>query len=144
MTKHFNKKELKDTRRMLRKNQTFTEKIVWLYLRNRATDGYKFRRQYSVDRFVLDFYCPELKMAIELDGSVHDVPEQKEYDAERQKYIEKFGIRFVRIRNEEIAGNAEMAFARIEEAIRDLTPSPSPYKGEGLVDWERGGDVKNY
>lgn len=83
MTKHYNKKELKEIRRQLRRNQTYTEKIVWMYLRNRRTDGYKFRRQYSVDHFMLDFYCPELKFAIEFDGSVHDVPAQKVYDEER-------------------------------------------------------------
>ena len=126
MTKHFNKKELKETRRLLRRNQTYTEKIVWMYLRNRRTDGYKFRRQYSVDQFVLDFYCPELKLAIELDGSVHDVPEQKLYDEERQNYIEQFGIRFVRITNDEFLTNPNKAFLMIEEWIRNLTPFPSP------------------
>lgn len=126
MTKHFNKKELKETRRQLRRNQTYTEKIVWMYLRNRKTDGYKFRRQYSVDNFVLDFYCPELKLAIELDGGVHDVPAQKLYDEERQKHIEKFGIRFVRLRNEEFLGNPDKAFLKIEEGIRNLILNPSP------------------
>lgn len=126
MTKHFNKKELKETRRQLRRNQTYTEKIVWMYLRNRRTDGYKFRRQYSVDHYVLDFYCPELKLAIELDGSVHDVPEQKVYDEERQKQIEMFGIKFVRIRNEEFLGNPDKAFLKIEEGIKNLILNPSP------------------
>lgn len=83
--------------------------------------GYKFRRQYSVDWYVIDFYCPELKLAIEIDGSVHDDEKQKVYDKERQKYIERFGIVFLRIRNEEILENANKALGRIEEKIKDLT-----------------------
>jgi very-short-patch-repair endonuclease len=66
---------------------------------------------------VIDFYCPELKLAIELDGNVHNQPEQKEYDIERQKYLEKFGIKFIRVKNEEFLGNPNKAFQRIEERI---------------------------
>ena len=83
MTKHYNKKTEKEKRRTLRKEQTYTEKIFWMQLRNRQILGYKFRRQYSIDHFVIDFYCPELKLAVELDGDVHNIPEQKEYDKAR-------------------------------------------------------------
>lgn len=121
MTKHYNKKELKETRRHLRKNQTYTEKIVWLYLRNRQMDGYKFRRQYSVDKFVINFYCPKLKLAIEIDGSIHNEPGQKEYDAKRQEYLENFGIKFLRLTNGEIDGNPNKAFMKIENFIKELT-----------------------
>lgn len=117
MTQHFNKSSEKVKRRNLRKNQTFCEKIMWTYLRDRKTLGYKFKRQYSIDHYVIDFYCPELKFAIELDGSVHDMPDQKEYDAYRQEYLEKFGITFCRITNDEFIGNANMAFKKIEEEI---------------------------
>lgn len=117
MTQNFNKTSEKEKRRQLRKNQTFCEKIVWLYLRDRKTLGYKFRRQYSIDQFVIDFYCPELKLAVEIDGSVHDNPDQKEYDANRQEYLERFGITFCRITNDELMGNANMAFKNIESAI---------------------------
>jgi very-short-patch-repair endonuclease len=120
MTKHFNKSSEKEKRRQLRKNQTFCEKIVWTYLRNRKTVGYKFRRQYSVDHYVIDFYCPELKLAIELDGSVHDSPDQKQCDIYRQGYLEKFGITFIRITNDELMGNPNLAFDRIEDEIKIL------------------------
>ncbi len=89
MTQNFNKVSEKEKRRRLRRDQTFCEKIVWSYLRDRKTLGCKFRRQYSVDHYVIDFYCPELKLAIELDGSIHDKPDQKEYDTYRQEYLEK-------------------------------------------------------
>lgn len=119
MTQHFNKTSEKEKRRHLRKNQTFCEKILWIYLRDRKTLGFKFRRQYSVDHYVIDFYCPEIKLAIELDGSVHDNPDQKKYDAYRQEYLEKYGITFCRITNDELMGNANMAFKQIEAAIKN-------------------------
>jgi very-short-patch-repair endonuclease len=125
MTQNFNKSTEKEKRRQLRRDQTYCEKIVWLYLRNRKTLGYKFRRQYSVDKYVIDFYCPELKLAVEIDGNIHDEPDQKEYDAHRQEHIEKFGIIFIRITNEELLGNPNMAFMRIEDAIKILEGNTS-------------------
>ena len=98
---------------------TYCEKIMWIHLRRKQL-GYRFLRQYSVDQFVIDFYSPEIKFAIELDGSVHNSSEQKEYDVKRQEYLETFGITFIRVTNEELLANANMAFARIEEAIKKL------------------------
>ena len=118
MTKHFNKTSEKEKRRILRKDQTFCEKILWRYLRDRQLLGCKFRRQYSIDQFVIDFYSPEIKFAIELDGDVHNNPDQKEYDVKRQEYLETFGITFLRITNHELMSNANLAFAKIEEAIK--------------------------
>lgn len=119
MTKHYNKKSEKEKRRTLRKGITYCEKIMWIHLRRKQL-GVRFLRQYSVDHYVIDFYCPELKLAIELDGSVHDEPNQKEYDAYRQEYLEKFGISFCRIKNADIMGNANTTFERIEDAIQKL------------------------
>ena len=127
MTQNFNKKSEKEKRRKLRRDQTFCEKIMWIYLRDRKTLGYKFRRQYSVDHYVIDFYCPELKLAIELDGSVHNVPDQKEYDAYRQEYLEKFGITFCRITNDELMGNANLVFKTIEDRITQLSLSSTSW-----------------
>lgn len=86
MTKHYNKKSELDKRRNLRKEETYCEKLVWVYLRKKQY-GYRFLRQYSVDAFVVDVYYPKLKLAVEIDGSVHDSNEQKEYNIERQNYI---------------------------------------------------------
>jgi very-short-patch-repair endonuclease len=122
MTKHYNKKSEQEKRRSLRNNTTYCEKIVWLHLRKKQL-GYRFLRQYSVDHFVIDFYCPELKLAVELDGDVHEIPEQKEYDIARQKYLEAFGIKFVRITNEEFLGNPNKAFSKIEEQIKIVVES---------------------
>jgi len=120
MTRHYNKKSEQEKRRRLRSNMTYCEKIVWLHLRKRQV-GYRFLRQYSVDQFVIDFYCPELKLAVEIDGNVHEIPEQKEYDIARQNYIEEFGIGFIRIKNEELLGNPNKTFQKIEETIKNLT-----------------------
>jgi very-short-patch-repair endonuclease len=73
---------------------TEPEIILWSRLKNRQMLGYKFRRQVSVGPFVIDFYCPEKKLAIEVDGGSHFVEEAEAYDGERQSVIEQFGIRF--------------------------------------------------
>lgn len=119
MTKHYNKKSEKEKRRVLRKGMTFCEKIMWIHLRRKQL-GVRFLRQYSVDQFVIDFYSPEIKFAIELDGNVHEKPKQKEYDIKRQEFLESFGITFLRITNDELMGNSNMVFDRIEKAIKEL------------------------
>lgn len=124
MTKHYNKKEMQQRRRQLRRNMTYCEKIVWIYLRKRQMKE-RFLRQYSVDNYVIDFYCPKLKLAVEIDGDVHKEKIQKEYDLERQSYLESFGITFVRIENEELLGNPNMAFEKIEREIKRTPPKPS-------------------
>ena len=83
----------------------------------------KFRRQYSVDQYVIDFYAPELKLAIESDGSIHEIEDQKEYDKARQDYLENFGISFIRITNEELFCNPNKALQRIAEKIKSLKDS---------------------
>ena len=82
--------------------------------------GYKFRRQYSVNHFVIDFYCRELKLAVEIDGESHNNPEQQKKDISRQKYLESFKIKFVRIKDEELFGNPNKAFNKLETAIKLL------------------------
>ena len=120
MTKHYNKKSQLTKRRYLRKAQTFTEKIVWIHLRKKQMLGYKFKRQYSIDHFVLDFYSPELKLAIEIDGETHNNPEQKVYDKKREEYLNNFNINFIRITDEELLGNTDKAFKKIEAVIKDI------------------------
>lgn len=123
MTQHFNKKEMQQRRRQLRSNMTYCEKLVWMYLRKRQMKE-RFLRQYSVDKYVIDFYCPKLKLAVEVDGDIHDLQDQKEYDKNRQDYLENFGINFIRIKNEELLANPDKAFARIEDEIKKFSVSP--------------------
>lgn len=87
MTKAYNKKSLTLRRRALRHSMSKAEVILWKELSHRQMLGYKFRRQYSVDHYVLDFYCPRLKLAIEVDGDSHFVPGADEKDRVRQEHI---------------------------------------------------------
>jgi very-short-patch-repair endonuclease len=80
---------------------TEAETILWSQIKNNIL-GAKFRRQYSVNSFILDFYCPKLKLAIEIDGEIHDIPKQASYDIERQKIIETRKIKFLRFTNDQI------------------------------------------
>ena len=125
MTKNYNKSTEKEKRRSLRNEMTYCENIMWIHLRRKQL-GVRFLRQYSVDQFVIDFYSPEIKLAIELDGSVHDNLDQKAYEVKRQNYIEKFYITFLRITNDELMGNANRAFKKIEDTIRELKQKTSP------------------
>jgi very-short-patch-repair endonuclease len=120
MTKYYNKSSEKEKRRKLRQNQTNAEELVWRYLRNRQMLGYKFKRQYSVDQFVIDFYCPDLKLGVEVDGESHNNPDQQKKDISRQKYLETFNIKFVRIKDEELLGNPNKGFNKLEAAIKLL------------------------
>jgi len=120
MTYYFNQQMQKEKRRLLRQNQTYCEKLLWMYLRNRQLQGYKFRRQYSIGPFVIDFYCPELKFAIEVDGGIHEIGQQREYDFERQKYLEKFNIIFLRITNKEVLEDIKSVVSKIEKFIDNV------------------------
>jgi very-short-patch-repair endonuclease len=130
MTKHYNKKELKNRRRYLRSNMTFSEKLVWMFLRRQQMQK-RFLRQYSVDNYIVDFYCPKLKLAIEIDGDVHDLKRQKRHDRIRQEYLEQLGIKFVRIKNEDLINNPNKAFERIENKIKE-NPTPRQSRGTPL------------
>src|SRR3989344_1999274 len=89
----------KERRRELRKNQTEAERILWAQLRN-AKLGQHFWRQYSVGPYILDFYAPALKLAIELDGKHHGDQDAKIYDKEREMYLQGLEIRTIRFWNE--------------------------------------------
>ncbi|MBD2386477.1 endonuclease domain-containing protein [Cylindrospermum sp. FACHB-282] len=124
MTELFNRTEDIEKRRRLRQNSTAAEGILWQHLRNRKLQGYKFRRQYGIDRFVVDFYCPETHLAIELDGSIHDIPEIAERDRYRQAFITAKGIHFLRFRNEEISDNLPNVLQRIITTLQSLSCRP--------------------
>jgi very-short-patch-repair endonuclease len=120
MTLHFNITPLKKRRRYLRNHLPKAEVLLWMRLSNRQVLGYKFRRQYSVDRFVIDFYCPELRLAIEVDGESHFTHTARVYDRCRQHHIESFGIKFLRVMNENVYGNLDAVLDEIETTIRGI------------------------
>ncbi|GET27614.1 endonuclease domain-containing protein [Prolixibacter sp. NT017] len=101
----------------LRKEMTDAEKMLWQHLRNRKMKGLKFRRQHPVHIFILDFYCHERKLAIEVDGGVHKATEQKERDENRTYELEHIGISVLRFTNEEVEKHINEVLKRIEEAV---------------------------
>lgn len=90
--------------RELRRDGTDSENLVWGMVRDRKVLGYKFRRQHVIRGFILDFYCAELKLALEIDGKIHDG--QKDQDRLRQEALERLGIEFLRIPSDEINDTA--------------------------------------
>jgi predicted helicase len=93
--------------RELRRKATDAEKYLWSLLRNRQLAGYKFRRQHPLGRFVLDFYCHEAKLCVELDGGQHAEPAQADYDRERTVWLNREGIRVIRFWNTDVFNNIE-------------------------------------
>ncbi|MEK7165650.1 MAG: endonuclease domain-containing protein [Patescibacteria group bacterium] len=124
MTKLFNKKSAKQLRQKLRKNSPSAESFLWYKLRNRQILGFKFRRQYSIDRFIVDFYCPKAKLVIELDGSQHTLERHKLYDEKRSFYFKGLGIRVIRFWDNEVFINTEGVLGTITNRLTSPQPSP--------------------
>lgn len=100
--------------RELRKGSTEAEKVLWEYLRDKKLNGLKFRRQHPLDKFIADFYCHEKKLAVELDGSVHNEKEIHQYDEARTYDLNDLGITVIRFRNEEVINDVENVIKKIE------------------------------
>lgn len=111
--------------RRLRQESTDAERRLWALIRSRQLTGAKFRRQHEVGPYILDFYCPAHRLAIEADGGQHFEPDGIQEDQERAKYLESCGVRVLRFTNVEIMGEAEGVIGRIQQALEE-TPSPSP------------------
>lgn len=105
-------------RRELRKNQTEAEEILWEKLRDRRMGNLKFRRQYSAGPYILDFFCPEIRLGIELDGEQHK--EAMEYDKERDLYLKDKNIKILRFWNKEVVNNLPQVLRKIAEDVRFL------------------------
>ena len=114
--KLFNQTKYKEFRKELRNNSTIGEKVLWDKLKGSKFLDLKFRRQYSVGKFVLDFYCTKLKLGIEVDGSSHNQIDSEEKDENRTKCLESEGIRIIRFKDYEIIENVEnvLSILRIE------------------------------
>ena len=93
--------QLKESARMMRRNPTEAEYVLWKYIRNNQL-GYRFRRQQILDDYIVDFVCLEKKLIIEVDGKYHNDGEQREFDAMRQNKLQSEGYRMIRFTNEEV------------------------------------------
>jgi very-short-patch-repair endonuclease len=117
-----------DKAKLLRNNMTEAEKILWDLLKNRSVFKARFRRQHPIGIFVVDFYCHEYKLAIEIDGEIHLKNEVIEYDDGRSHDIEKYGIKILRYTNNEVFTDPKKIINEILKTMKVLEP---PLGGRG-------------
>jgi very-short-patch-repair endonuclease len=118
--------------RLLRKTMTRAEKHLWKYLRRNQLNGLRFRRQHPVKFFILDFYCHDAKLAVEVDGVGHREKAQQEYDQKRDSEINEMGIKVIRFTNEEVFNNIDSVLNQIMDCAKQqftASTAPSPTWG---------------
>ncbi len=120
---------LTECARELRREQTIAEKHAWYLLRDRRTIGLKFRRQVAIDDFIVDFYCDELKLIIEIDGDVHDRDTQKRRNEARDKRLKKLGYKILRFSNALVINDPDVLIQAVRQLVTLTLPSP---RGRGL------------
>jgi len=116
----YNIKEMEKRRKNLRNNMTHAEVVLWNQIRRRQIHDTRFRRQFSINNFIVDFYSPDIKMVIEVDGMTHHPDDEREYDVYRQSSLEACGINFVRFTNDEIYGNLNWVVEEISKEVLRL------------------------
>ncbi len=114
----YNKPTTKDFRRSLRHNQTDAERKIWNMVRQGQIEGLKFFRQYGVGSYVLDFYCPQKRIAIEVDGGQHAGEKQRLHDEKRTLFLAQHDIHVLRFWDNEVLLNIEGVWQKIQEAVK--------------------------
>ncbi len=114
----------KEYARYLRNNLTDAEQFIWQYLRKRQLSGYKFRRQQTIGKYIVDFVCFERKLIIEIDGGQH--AEQVEYDIQRTKWLNTQGFKVLRFWNNEVFQEIDAVIERIAKNFNEPPPHPNP------------------
>lgn len=117
----------KELRRRLRREMTMAERTLWSQIRGRQLDGLRFRRQYGIGPYVVDFYCPALRLAIEVDGETHTEAFAKRHDCVRTAYLAQRDIVVLRFWNEEILDRCEQVLQRISEFAATLPNWRDPF-----------------
>ena len=117
MGKIFNNKRQNDLRKKLRNEMPMAEVLLWEELKGKKLNGYKFRRQHSIGVYVVDFYCPGKKLAIEIDGPTHFTDNDIENDKYRQFKIEQFGVQFIRFTNNDVFDNLNYVIEKILDRL---------------------------
>jgi len=113
-----NRPQLKAYRKSLRNNGTPTEAYLWGFLKNKQLEGKKFRRQFSVGNYILDFYCPSEKLCVELDGAGHYTDKGYAYDQERTVFLNAQGIRVIRFENKTVFEHTENVLETIRLSFK--------------------------
>jgi very-short-patch-repair endonuclease len=106
----------------LRNNMTDAEKVIWKELKNRRVFKTKFRRQHPIDIFIVDFYCHEFKLAIEIDGEIHLDKEIAEYDDGRTHDLEELGIKILRFTNNQVFNDINYVLKEISDTLNFSNP----------------------
>jgi very-short-patch-repair endonuclease len=119
--------------RQLRGTPTDAEIRLWSRLRRKQLDGFRFRRQQPIGPYIVDFFCPEAKLVIEVDGGQHNVDEEK--DEKRTRWLEERGYRVIRFWNNDVLSNTDGVVLTVFEELRSCRPPslPSPSRGEGRI-----------
>src|SRR5580658_10019046 len=112
--------------RQLRKRETWAEKLVWRWLRDRRFSSYKFRRQHPLGDYYLDFFCEEAELAIELDGRRHGYPNKQAHDAEREKFLKSRGVKVLRFGNSHLRRDTQSIRDTIFHELQKRAPHPLP------------------
>jgi len=120
----FNTSRQKPVRQTLRNNLTTPEQKLWAKIRNKQL-GVRFRRQYGIGRYVVDFYCPELALVIELDGNSHYEEGAQEYDQVRDTFMESLGLRVLRFTTLDVMNNIEGVLVAIFKSVEKAEGTPS-------------------
>jgi len=116
----------KSVARTLRKNDTWAEKLMWSWLRGRRFSDYKFRRQHTYGSYILDFYCIEAALNIELDGSQHGFPEHQSKDKERDDWLAVRGVKVLRFWNSTLRKDKDSIRDTIWHVLQERAPHPLP------------------
>ena len=112
----------RDAARLLRSNLTPAEQRLWSVLRRRQLAGLRFRRQHVIGRFIADFYCPEARLVIEVDGGIHSSPEQRMHDRERDTVFAALGLIVCRVTNDDVFRDVAGVLQRIRSIVALLSP----------------------
>ncbi|MEX2591333.1 MAG: DUF559 domain-containing protein [Anditalea sp.] len=114
--------EIQRRARELRKNMTYCEKVLWERLKIRNITGSKFRRQHPISKYIVDFYCHQFKLVIEVDGEIHRGKDAIEYDENRSFELEEFGLQVLRFSNKQVSSDLEQVLLTINERIKQFLP----------------------
>ena len=117
---HHNSPRLNSFRKNLRKKLTPAEATLWRFLKSKQMDGIRFRRQFSIRNYILDFYCPKYKIVIELDGAGHFTEKGIESDKERDEYLNSIGISVLRFENELVFKRTETVLEIIMNKVKEV------------------------
>ena len=113
-------------KRRLRTSMTPAEQFLWIKLRSKQCHAFKFRRQHAIGPFIVDFFCPEQLLVVEIDGDVHAEKTQRTKDLQREKYLRSLGLQVIRYTNHEVLNNLDGVLEHLLAVLSSDSTSPYP------------------